>query len=34
MLARPGDDARLLGLALAVEQTLQARRKPPATDRR
>lgn len=34
MLARPGDDASLLGLALAVEQTLQARRKPPATDRR
>ncbi|KOQ39480.1 hypothetical protein ABW38_24220, partial [Achromobacter xylosoxidans] len=34
MLARPGDDVRLLGLALAVEQTLQARRKPPTADRR
>ncbi|WP_052097412.1 amidase [Achromobacter sp. RTa] len=34
LLARPGDDARLLGLAMAVEQTLQARREPPAADRR
>ncbi|MEK7946268.1 amidase [Pigmentiphaga sp. YJ18] len=29
LLARPGDDARLLSLALSVERTLKARRAPP-----
>lgn len=33
MMARPGDDVRLLSLALAVERTLQTLPRPPAVNR-